>query len=99
METYLLASVSAISWGTVVASSAGGRLDGVSASFFFKDFFRRCKQKSMRHRMTISATNPPTVPPAMAATFDFFELPPDADSVAEGRERVADLAVKVGLSV
>ena len=49
--------------------------------------------------MTISATNPPTVPPAMAATFDFFELPPDADSVAEGRERVADLAVKVGLSV
>jgi hypothetical protein len=47
----------------------------------------------------MSTKSPPTVPPAIAPTFVFFELLGDGDSVAESRARVADLAVKVGLSV
>jgi hypothetical protein len=49
--------------------------------------------------MIMSTTSPPTAPPTIAATFVFFELSEDGDSVGESTTRVADLAVKVGLSV
>ena len=115
MDTYLLASEADISWGTVDANSAGGGGGGgggggwggwelstsppFSVPFSFKAFLRRCKQKSIRQRITISPTTPPTTPPAIAPTFVFSESPDDSDPVAEGSGRVADLAENVGFRV
>jgi hypothetical protein len=55
----------------------------------------------MRPRMAIKPTRPPTVPPAIAATFVFLESPGERDSVVvgEGTGRVAALAEKLGLRV
>jgi MYXO-CTERM domain-containing protein len=100
----LLASEAAISCGTVVSSSAGG--GGGGGELFvllslFRAFFRRRRQNSIRPRMAIKPTRPPTVPPAIAATFVFLESPGERDSVVvgEGTGRVAALAEKLGLRV
>lgn len=49
--------------------------------------------------MMINPTRPPTTLPAITATFDFLDPEDDGDPVAEGIERVADLATKVGFKV